>query len=126
MGDDLRRLRCGTPAPIPPVHSVLTGCIAQATYLSEARRDSSGFCWTALAFSLPKALFLWALIFTSMQGFVWLERALELYALVPIFFLLLVVGLCCGALPFSWELPCRGFLARLRGIRSSETDECAV
>ncbi|EPT00615.1 hypothetical protein FOMPIDRAFT_1023728 [Fomitopsis schrenkii] len=98
-----------------------------ATYLSEARRESSGFCWTALAFSLPKALFLWGLIMTSMQGFVWLGGAVELYALAPCCLLLIVVGLCSGALPFTWELPGKCLLARLCGAaRAREADECAV
>ena len=63
---------------------------------------------------------------TSMQGFVWLGGAVELYSLVPVAFLLIVVGLCSGALPFTWRLPGRGLLARLRGAQPSEADECAV
>ena len=100
--------------------------VSQATYLSDARRESSGFCWTALAFSLPKALFLWALIMTSMQGFLWLGGVAEYYALVPVAFLLLVVALCSGTFPFAWELPGRGLLARLRGSQPNEAEECAV
>ncbi|KAH9922515.1 uncharacterized protein B0H18DRAFT_956243 [Fomitopsis serialis] len=53
-----------------------------ASYLNEAQRESSGFCWTAFAFSLPKALFLWALVLSSMQGFVWLAVVADVYALV--------------------------------------------
>ncbi|TFY63082.1 hypothetical protein EVJ58_g3464 [Rhodofomes roseus] len=100
-----------------------------ATYLSEARRESSGFCWTAFAFSLPKALFLWALVLSSMQGFVWLAAVADLYALIAVPFLLVAIALCSGALPGTWELPGAHFIARLRAAcrrHRAKADECTV
>ncbi|KZT69941.1 hypothetical protein DAEQUDRAFT_709260 [Daedalea quercina L-15889] len=99
-----------------------------ATYLSAAKQESSGFCWTALAFSLPKASFLWALLLSSMQGVAWIAAIADVYALVPAFLLLIAAGLCCGALPGGWEWPSGRFCARIRAAicRRHKADECAV
>ncbi|CCM03273.1 uncharacterized protein FIBRA_05401 [Fibroporia radiculosa] len=50
-----------------------------ANYLTEVKRETSGYQWTALAFSLPRALFFWALGAFSFQGVLWLMDATNIY-----------------------------------------------
>lgn len=74
----------------------------QAEYLSECRRETSGFQWTALAFSLPKALFLWALCAFAAQDFVWLFVATNVYVATGLITAMLVLGLCSRAISIPW------------------------
>ncbi|KZT04470.1 uncharacterized protein LAESUDRAFT_785263 [Laetiporus sulphureus 93-53] len=101
-----------------------------AAYLSEARREASGFRWTALAFSLPKALLLWALGISSAQSLVWLCEATSVHVLGGAVLAIFALCLYSGAVPVSRTLPegC-SFLTfwrmfRIRANRQSE--ECVV
>jgi len=73
-----------------------------AEYLSERRRETSGFQLTALAFSLPKALFLWALCAFAAQGFVWLLDATNVYVVSGAITAMLVLGLCSRVISIPW------------------------
>ncbi|PCH35236.1 hypothetical protein WOLCODRAFT_139818 [Wolfiporia cocos MD-104 SS10] len=65
-----------------------------ANYLSDVQRERSGFQKTALAYSLPKALFLWALLVTSARGFERVLKYSNTFALGGMLALIMVVCLC--------------------------------
>lgn len=76
-----------------------------AEYLADARSESSGFQWTALAFSLPKASLLWALGIFSCQGLLWLLAATNIYAVSAVVAFMCLVALCSQASRVTWQMP---------------------
>ncbi|GBE84018.1 hypothetical protein SCP_0510780 [Sparassis crispa] len=97
-----------------------------ATYLDDTRRERIGFQAIALIYSMPKALFLWALGVSSLQGLVWVKDATGIYVALAVVGFLGVCALLARTVPllrqlwegFSRILPCRG--------RASGTERCEV
>ncbi|KAI0947947.1 hypothetical protein AcW1_009577 [Taiwanofungus camphoratus] len=76
-----------------------------ATYLGDARRETTGFQCTAVAFSLPKSLFLWALGTMSLQGLVLVADWTNVYVAAALVVLILLFGLFSQkvTLPLRWS-----------------------
>ncbi|KAL7277323.1 hypothetical protein ACG7TL_009180 [Trametes sanguinea] len=82
-----------------------------ATYLTASGEASPGFRRPALAFSAPKAAFIWAACVTSLQPLLWLERATNLYTLAALVGLVLLASMPWG----RWAR--KAYLALPRGRR---------
>ncbi|KAI8976713.1 hypothetical protein BD414DRAFT_467126 [Trametes punicea] len=92
-----------------------------ATFLLASREASPGYQRTALAFSAPKAAFIWAACIASLQTVVWLERITNVFALAAFVGLVLLACLPWG----RWAG--RAYLALPRWRRGSQPeDTCQV
>ncbi|EED83112.1 predicted protein [Postia placenta Mad-698-R] len=90
-----------------------------AEYLAEAARETTGFQWTALVLSLPRASLLWALGLFSLQGFFWLLEATNSFVVGGVMVAICAIVLCSQAsrLSFAWLNVPSGALLR---------EDCAV
>lgn len=90
-----------------------------AEYLAEAARETTGFQWTALVLSLPRASLLWALGLFSLQGFFWLLEATNSFVVGGVMVAICAIVLCSQAsrLSFAWLNDPSGALLR---------EDCAV
>lgn len=107
---------------VSPISSLLNKSLSttmQAEYLAEAARETTGFQWTALVLSLPRASLLWALGLFSLQGFFWLLEATNSFVVGGVMVAICAIVLCSQAsrLSFAWLNDPSGALLR---------EDCAV